>query len=128
MQGALETDSYPCANAQATLQLDNGEGARRDVVADPTSGGTFPLVVSKHGVQIDMVKAEASRPQDKRAILHFVAGTVGGQRGEEPPQTHKNYDKLNTAARKLFAPGALRAQTITRTQTEAMQTRTRSKI
>lgn len=102
--------------SKATLQLDYGPDDLREVVEVMVDtegmpckddGGTFPLKVAKLGVNINLVEAKASREEDKRAILHFVAGTAIEHQTDEPPTEHPNYDRLNLAARERFLPGTL---------------------
>ena len=54
-----------------------------------------------------LLEAQASRPEDRRSILHFVAKTPQDQRAAEPPSHHQNYDELNRAVHQRFAVGAL---------------------
>merc|ERR1711871_1298282 len=71
-------------------------------------GNVFPCGVALKGAFTDITKAQASREEDKRGILHYIAGTPDGpERQIDPPTSHKNYDMLNRQARERFITGAM---------------------
>ena len=45
--------------------------------------------------------------EDKKSILHMIAGTPPDQRTVDPPTNSPKYDELNKAAHRLFASSAL---------------------
>jgi len=94
--------------AKPTLLMDLGEGKMKGFVEDESTGGSFPMLVSEQGVQIDVAAANASRESDLHQILHLIAGTEGSHEGP-PPKSCDGYDRVNKNARRMFAPGAMQA-------------------
>lgn len=68
-------------------------------------GGRAADGVAVGGARIDVVRAEASRPQDKSQILAHIA-KVGE---DDAPTSHPNFDQLNKRLRKRFAGQAMKA-------------------
>lgn len=96
--------------AKPTLRLDLGNGKMKEFVEDEASGGAFPHTVAAKGSRIDVFKAQASRPEDRRNILHLIAGTPEAAWIEtDPPSSCDAYDDLNHKVRAVFAAGALYA-------------------
>eukprot|EP00435_Cladocopium_sp_Y103_P056681 s338_g19.t1 len=90
--------------AKPTLRMDSGEG---ESVADEATGGAFPLRVAVKGVTVDISKAKASREDDKRKILHLIAGTPEEDWSQPPPSECEAFSSMNSGVRRMFAAGAL---------------------
>jgi ankyrin repeat protein len=84
------------------LRLDNG------AAGPATEVGRFPHEVVEAGIKIDVTNANASRPEDRRVILHFIAGSSPDRYNDEPPEEHPGYRDLNYNTRKRFASAQLR--------------------
>jgi hypothetical protein len=67
----------------------------------------FPPAIDRKGVEINICTAEASRKEDKRNILHMIAGTPTERWNTELPKCNQKYDEVNYHARRLFIPGVL---------------------
>ena len=61
----------------------------------------FPLRISVLGAKVDVACAAASRACDRKAILNYIAGTPHGE-NSEPPESHPNYDRINSNVRRRF--------------------------
>jgi len=92
---------------KATLRMDLGQGRMKELVDKPETGGAFPLTVSNKGSKIEVFEAKASHSDDRKRILHLIAGTPPESWGNEPPETCKAYTEMNRNARRMFAPGAM---------------------
>jgi hypothetical protein len=79
----------------------------KEVVKDPATGGAFPLTVSHKGSAVDVFKAKASHPEDRKRILHLIAGTEQDSLEDDPPLECDAYKEMNRQARRMFAPGAM---------------------
>eukprot|EP00927_Polykrikos_kofoidii_P079088 TRINITY_DN75877_c0_g1_i1.p1 TRINITY_DN75877_c0_g1~~TRINITY_DN75877_c0_g1_i1.p1 ORF type:complete len:805 (-),score=136.64 TRINITY_DN75877_c0_g1_i1:45-2348(-) len=94
--------------AKPTLRMDLGDGRMEEHIADEETGGAFPLAVCAKGVRIDLASAQASRPEDRRNILHMIAGTpVSEWQRKDPPSRSAAYDSINRSAHRMFAAGAM---------------------
>ena len=93
--------------AKPTLKMDRGELGAEESVDDETTGGAFPLRVAVKGVTVDISKAKASREDDKRKILHFIAGTPEEEWSTSPPSECEAFTSMNSRVRRTFAAGAL---------------------
>mmetsp|Transcript_54871 Transcript_54871/g.117753 ORF Transcript_54871/g.117753 Transcript_54871/m.117753 type:complete len:632 (-) Transcript_54871:42-1937(-) len=93
--------------ACATLQIDKGDGTYKEFGG--VEGASFPLDVAEKGIAIDIYQANASRVEDKNAILNFIAGNADSDSDakSDPPHSHEKYDALNYAARERFAGPAM---------------------
>lgn len=98
--------------AKSTLRMDLGDGSMKEVVSQPSTGGAFPLTVSKKGTEIDVFKAQASRAEDRKRILHLIAGTAQESLEDEPPAECAAYTEMNRQARRMFAAGAMYGATL----------------
>lgn len=92
--------------AKPTLRMDSGEGVHESV-ADEATGGAFPLRVAVKGVTVDISRAKASREDDKRKILHLIAGTPEEDWSQPPPSECDAFTSMNSGVRRMFAAGAL---------------------
>eukprot|EP00928_Gymnodinium_smaydae_P030361 TRINITY_DN22609_c0_g1_i1.p1 TRINITY_DN22609_c0_g1~~TRINITY_DN22609_c0_g1_i1.p1 ORF type:complete len:821 (+),score=99.82 TRINITY_DN22609_c0_g1_i1:82-2544(+) len=66
----------------------------------------FPLEVAKVGTEVDICLAGATHPEDRNAILSFVA-TGAAARQEQPPAAHPRYEELNRFVHCVFASAEL---------------------
>lgn len=92
--------------AKATLSMDLGHGQMQEVIDDESTGGAFPLAVSVKGSNIDVFKAKSSRPEDRKRILHLIAGTPEESWDLAPPDECQAYDDMNKHLCGMFATGA----------------------
>ncbi|OLQ01400.1 hypothetical protein AK812_SmicGene15874 [Symbiodinium microadriaticum] len=93
--------------AKPTLRLDFGRSQAREVVDDEATGGAFPLQVAARGACVNISLAKASREEDKRKILHLIAGTAEEDWAQPPPEECEAFDSMNGRVRRMFAAGAL---------------------
>lgn len=94
--------------AKPTLRLDFGRSQAREVVEDEATGGAFPLQVAARGACVNISLAKASREEDKRKILHLIAGTAEEDWAQPPPEECEAFDSMNGRVRRsMFAAGAL---------------------
>jgi len=66
----------------------------------------FPLDMVEAGLAFDILKAQASQPEDRVHILNFIAGV--NDQNQEPPAAHLQYDESNFRLRSYFARTFLR--------------------
>eukprot|EP00928_Gymnodinium_smaydae_P079713 TRINITY_DN63572_c0_g1_i1.p1 TRINITY_DN63572_c0_g1~~TRINITY_DN63572_c0_g1_i1.p1 ORF type:complete len:655 (+),score=97.21 TRINITY_DN63572_c0_g1_i1:188-1966(+) len=88
----------------ATSLLQDAVGGNWHECSD-TLGAHFPLEVARAGTEVDIVQAHASIPEDRNAILNYVA--KGESSRGPPPREHEEYDKLNTFIHSVFASAEL---------------------
>jgi len=95
--------------AKPTLRMDLGNLKMAEkVFAESETGGAFPQTVANRGVQIDLAEAQASRPEDRRNILHLIAATPEEEwASTDPPTECEAYEVLNRNAHRMFAVGAM---------------------
>ena len=69
----------------------------------------FPIgVVREALLEISVVDAEASKPQDKTNILNSITGRDAKELDLAPPETHPKYDEVDRTLKSIFAEAAMR--------------------
>jgi len=84
--------------------LQDAVGGSWNEVSD-TEGVFFPLDIAHAGVEVDVLKAQASDEADRAAILNFLSNGVGSK--DPPPEAHMKYDEMNKSVHKVFASAEL---------------------
>merc|ERR1711920_707893 len=67
----------------------------------------FPAYAGVAAMSADVVTAQSSRAEDRRAILHLIAGTEPSAQDQEPPVVHEGYDDLNRRIHARFSKLAM---------------------
>ena len=88
--------------AGPALRQDRGAGHKEMTLSGE---GWFPESVVFAGMNADIANAQATRAEDKKAMLNIIAEFE--DRSSEPPTQCEGYDKVNSTVRNLFLGAAL---------------------
>merc|ERR1719353_1672843 len=93
---------------EAERQNNGGSGASGWLAKSKREEG-FPIgVVREALLEISVVDAEASKPQDKTNILNSITGRDAKELHLAPPETHPKYDEVDRTLKSIFAESAMR--------------------
>ncbi|CAB9526024.1 expressed unknown protein [Seminavis robusta] len=113
---APDTDESSCSDdstdssSDDSSSEDEGAAARRQRLHETQKESRqkcFPLEVSAKALNVKIEKAEASRREDRKSILHCVCGR-NHDSPDDPPATHEAYENVNNLLRGKFAASTYR--------------------